>query len=168
MRSSSALAGVVAQRIDRGADVEHQPGFAIEIDALGEVTGDARRDNVANRRQELAGPCDVGFALGIRLPVLLGLMLGFAPRLVGKHLLDPVDRPCRRADLVPALDAGDLDLLALRKPLQQTNQDRKRLGNAAPNEEGENRHTEQKHEGRDLNSRAVFSRAVTAAASASD
>ena len=96
-------------------------------------------DDAAHRRLELVRhPRPCGVALGGASPILLDLFLRLAPRLLGKHFLDPINRPRRRADLVPALDAGDLDLLALGQALEQADQNRKGLGDCTANQEGEN------------------------------
>ena len=49
------LGHVLAQRIDRAADVEHKSALAFEIDALPEVAGHRRLDDAAYCRLELGG-----------------------------------------------------------------------------------------------------------------
>ena len=45
---------VLAQRIDRGADIEHEAGLAVEIDALREVAGDGGLHDAADGGFEVA------------------------------------------------------------------------------------------------------------------
>ena len=69
-------------------------------------------------------------ALGVRLLVLLALRLRLLASLFSEHHFDVVDRPRRFADLILALGAGDLDVLALGHALQSVNESAHRLGDA--------------------------------------
>ena len=155
------LGDVLAQRVDGGADVEHEAVFALEIDALGEVAGHGRVDDAADGGLEFLGHLlhrcvafggGTFFLLGLflrraggffRLAAQLllvggGFFFGLPLRLLGQHDADVVDGAGGLAHFVLALGAGDLHRLALRHTLQQADQRAHRFGDPElPDCEGE-------------------------------
>ncbi len=106
MRSLQRLRDIVAQRIDRGADIENEAGLAFKRHALGEVAGDRGLDDAADRRLELIGhPGQRRLTLDLSLPVLLGLLSRLAFRLFRRFDLEGFDRLGDVADLILALEA---------------------------------------------------------------
>ncbi len=130
---------IVAQRVDRGADIEHQAILAVELDALGEVAGDRGLDDAADRRLELVGhPGERGLALGFGLLVLLGLGLGFALCFFRGLHLERLDRLGDVADLVLALETRQHHAeIAVSKLVHALCQRRDRIGHRARCEEGD-------------------------------
>jgi hypothetical protein len=105
------LGGVIAQRVERGTNIEHQPGFAVKIDTLGEVASDRRLNDAANRRLELARHfLHCHFAFGGGFFVLLGLFSGFELGSFGGFYLEGLDRSRDIADFVLAAKAEQNDI----------------------------------------------------------
>ncbi len=144
---------VLAQRVDGAADVEDEAGLAVQVDALREIAGNRGIDDAADRKLELfrhllhggvtfgggalflgrlflggAGRL-VGVAAGL-FAVGRGFLLGLAAGFFRQHQADVVDGAGGLADLVAALGAGDLDLLALGHALQERDQRAHRLDDA--------------------------------------
>ena len=100
------LGDVLAQRIERGADAEHESGLAFEVDALREIADNRRRDDAANRRFELAGHLSHRrFTFGSGFFILFDLFFRFTLGFLGGFDFEGLDRSRDIADFVLAAKA---------------------------------------------------------------
>jgi hypothetical protein len=133
------LRDIVAQAVDQGADVENQSGLAFQRDPPREIAGCRSLDDVADRRLEFIGHFrQRSLALGFGAPILLGLLGGFALRLLGRPHFELVDGLGDVADFVFACEPGKHDVEVAGGELAHAlRQRRDRVGDPACQEEGD-------------------------------